>query len=186
MRHVRTSERHSSRYTRQTCTDVPWNVCFTQHVQPAKVVDIRFYKRDPVRRGKKRHTLPPSISDEQASFISDLASGNVACVCQSTFTAHNECFVTAAPRPTTKLPAPLRTLFRKENRLLSSRQLAVTRSEAAFIEECTSNQASGAAWHEQRSGRITASGASLTHMANKSIFASNLFVRYSLPTLLYS
>ena len=74
----------------------------------------------------------------------------------------------AAPRPTTKLPAPLGTLFRKENRLLSSealkqlyadssRQLAVTRSEADLIEECTRNQASNAAWHEQRSDRITAS-----------------------------
>ena len=23
-----------------------WNSCFTQRVQPAKVVDVRFYKRD--------------------------------------------------------------------------------------------------------------------------------------------
>ena len=157
-------------YTRQTCTDVPckWNACFTQRVQPAKVADIRFYKRDPVRRGKTHHPPPPSTSDEQASFVSDLASGDFACVCLSTFTAHNERFVTAAPHPTTKLPAPLRTLFREENRLLSSealeqlcadtsRQLAVTRSEADLIEECTRNQASSAAWHEQRSGRITAS-----------------------------
>ena len=139
-------------YTRQTCTDVPckWNACFMQRVQPAKAADIRFYKRDPVRRGKTRHPPPPSTSDEQASFVSDLASGDFACVCLSTFTAYNEHFVTAAPRPTTKLPTPLRTLFRKENRLLSSealeqlwadtsRQIAVTRSEADLIEECTRN-----------------------------------------------
>ena len=157
-------------YTRQTCTDVPykWNACFTQRVQPAKVADIRFYKRDPVRRGKTHHPPLPSTSGEQASFISDLASGDFACVCLSTFTAHNERFVTAEPRLTTKLPAPLRTLFRKENRLVSSealeqlcadtsRQLAVTRSEAALIEECTRNQASSEDWHEQRRGRITAS-----------------------------
>ena len=157
-------------YTHQTCTDVPckWNACFTQRVQPAKIADIRFYKRDPVRRGKTRHPPPPSTSDEQASFVSDLASGDFSCVCLSTFTEHNERFETAAPRPTTKLPAPLRTLFREENRSLSSealeqlcadtsRQLAVTKSEADLIEECTRNQASSAAWHEQRSGRITAS-----------------------------
>ena len=93
-------------YNRQTCTDVSckWNACFMQRVQPAKLADIRFYKRDPVRRGKTRHPPPSSTSDEQASFVSDLASGDFASVCLSTFTEHNERFVTEAPRPTTKLP----------------------------------------------------------------------------------
>ena len=67
-----------------------------------------------------------------------------------------------------KVASTVANSVRKENRLLSSealeqlcadtsQELAVTRSEADLIEECTRNQASSAAWHEQRRGRITAS-----------------------------
>lgn len=141
-------------------------------MQPAQVTDIKFYKQETTEKlklskRKRKAQLPPSTPEKQ-DFLRALSECKEKPVCLSLFKDTYQPFHFKETIKTVKLPSPLPTLFDDSNATLTdkelekkcdeiSNQMKATKEEIDYLCNSTINQSSSLIWHEQRTGRVTAS-----------------------------
>ena len=167
-------------YTQLTCTEQPcvWNDYHTDHVTPARIKDIRFFKDDVVAkvlatadRGRPTANLCKATDDEQLAFMGAL-SRKASCkpVVLSMFCGTSTVFKRTAPVCVElRLPRSLRSNYCAGRTLLPDElaaqakllraNLSISGAVNDYLESSTRSQANCIVWHEQRAGRITASNA---------------------------
>ena len=166
-------------YTTVACTDqaCQWNQCFVKKIQPSRISKIKLYKQEAKdrlkssKRKKKRYT--PATEIQQKQYVQELheiaKSENCLPVRWSLFKETYSVFsFPASVSAVKRLPMSMQSLHSDKYSKMSSEELKsecekvkdslkVTEAETSYLSDSTVKQCSSSVWHEQRTGRITAS-----------------------------
>ena len=166
-------------YTTVACTDqaYQWNQCFVKKIQPSRISKIKFYKQEAKdrlkssKRKKKRYT--PATEIQQKQYVQELheiaKSEKSLPVGWSLFKETYSVFSFPASVSAVKcLPMSMQSLHSDKYSKMSSEELKsecekvkdslkVTEAEVSYLSDSTVKQSSSSLWHEQRTGRLTAS-----------------------------
>ena len=183
-------------YTRKACTDVPcrWNNDFVQKVQPAKVANIDFRKKEKTSsEHKKAKVSVVSTQEEQTQFLDLLKQlpRNDQPVGLSLFQKYSEKYHSTKPVPAVvSLPPSLRSYFipaastqEIDNQIDRIMNIQLTSEQVEYIEKTTVNQSQSPEWKDLRTGRITASIAHDVLHTNQNTPAKSLITRICTPSL---
>ena len=171
-------------YTIKACTEkaCTWNNDFLKKIEPAPITAIKFYSKDAISKKKEKIKGPkskhsfhagkhPSGStlEEQNLFLSSLASLPTKAVGLHCFSSYVDKFIPKndfSNRP--RLPNSLRELYDPSHakklpteieKLAQdvTKTMEVSKEDVAYAFASTKQQSLSIAWHELRTGRITAS-----------------------------
>lgn len=150
-----------------------WNQCFVKKIQAAPISKISFYKaevKDKLTNSvRKRKTYGPATDVQRKQFVAELAnSDNSKPVGLSLFKETYSLFSFTESVPVKRLPVSMKTLYSETNNGLTTRELnakvedvkqtmILTQAEEDYLAESTVKQSDSAVWHDQRTGRVTAS-----------------------------
>jgi len=161
-------------YTSKASTDVAckWNVAYVKKVQPAPIADITLSRKELSEQPSSSRSMPSQrtgddeLTESQHDFLQELST-LAKPVCLSVFDETCELFKpSAAPPPVIALPSSLRSLHQQHligadieavSTYCLSVDISVSLDEIDAVEQSTILQADSVTWHEQRTGRITAS-----------------------------
>ncbi len=166
-------------YTKRACTEeaCAWNNDFVKKVQPAPIANIHFYSTKAVNESKRKKaskssdlTSSPSASEKE-ELLQQLSLLKDKSVVLHSFSGYADSFVPKnVPPKRAKLPDTLRSLYSSSHSSLNPAEferlvkrtfenMLVTQEVADYVFATTKKQAACNAWHEVRTGRITASSA---------------------------
>lgn len=142
-------------------------------IQAAPISKISFYKsevKDKLKGSiRKRKTYTSATEIQQKQFIAELAKDETSKpVGLSLFKETYSLFSFTETVPVKHLPVSMQTLYSEKNKNLTAQELdakcenvkqtmKVTQAEVDYLAESTIKQSSSPVWHEQRTGRVTAS-----------------------------
>ncbi len=142
-------------YTTVACTSKPceWNNFFTEKVELAPILEIKFYKEETLEKIKERNegcqrkenNVPLPTANEQQQFLATLlnASGPATSVGLGSLKETCKTFVPEEPaKSSVQLPTPLRCFYDAENTTFEGQVLDQKISqlkESAKFNECQTN-----------------------------------------------